>query len=62
MYPLNLFLYLTEKMLRYLHTIASTEHYVIIPETSYTQDACQLFRKQEDFGNHLKNVIFFRKY
>ena len=54
MYPLNLFSYLTEKMLRYLHTIASTEQYVIIPETSYTQDACVLFRPQEDLGNFLK--------
>ena len=54
MYPLNLFSYLTEKMLRYLHTIASTEQYVIIPETSYYQDACVLFRPQEDLGNFLK--------
>ena len=54
-------IFFTEERLRYLHTIASTEHYVIIPETSYTQDACQLFRKQEDFGNYLKNVIFVRK-
>ena len=53
--------FFTEERLRYLHTIASTEHYVIIPETSYTQDACQLFRKQEDFGNYLKNGIFVRK-
>ena len=29
-----------EYRLRYLHTIASTEKYIVIPETSYTEDVC----------------------
>ena len=29
-----------EYRLRYLHTIASTQKYIVIPETSYTEDVC----------------------
>ena len=35
------------KNLRYLHTIASTENYIIIPETSFTESACVIFARQD---------------
>ena len=37
------------KNLRYLHTIASTKNYIIIPETSFTESACVIYaRKPSD--------------
>ena len=34
------------KNLRYLHTIASTENFIIIPETSFTESACVIYARQ----------------
>ena len=30
-----------------MHTIASTENYIIIPETSFTESACVIYARQD---------------
>ena len=49
--------------LRYMHTIASTKNYVIIPETSFTEDPCMYDNWNSDNFTELhripRNILFF---
>ena len=49
--------------LRYMHTIASTKNYVIIPETSFTEDPCMYNNWNSDNFTELhripRNILFF---
>ena len=49
--------------LRYMHTIASTKNYIIIPETSFTEDPCMYNNWNSDNFEELhripRNILFF---
>ena len=49
--------------LRYMHTIASTKNYIIIPETSFTEDPCMYNNWNSDNFTELhripRNILFF---